>query len=338
MELYEFARPALMSGKAILFVHGFASSGRSGTARALRTLLPEAEVLAPDLPVDPHEAMALLRGLVAERRPDLILGTSMGGMYAEQLYGIDRILVNPAFQLADTILKNNGLGRKEFHNSREDGQKDFLVTKGLLEEFREVSSHCFEGVCDEEKKRVFALFGRRDTLVFTHDLTREHYPQCISYDGEHSLVDSSLLHSVLPVIQWIDDRQRGIQRPSILIVFDDALRYRHNGEAVSASLKAVEYLAQRFDLQFVIGGDADGWEAMEDKRKWMEDSIGVPVWNRTVLTTRKDLLLGDYLVDAHPEENGGDSFMGTVIRLGAPDFRDWEETITFFARICGDTR
>ena len=338
MELYEFARPALMSGKTILFVHGFASSGRSGTARALRTLLPEAEVLAPDLPVDLHEAMALLRGLVAERRPDLILGTSMGGMYAEQLYGFDRILVNPAFQLADTILKNNGLGRKEFHNPREDGQKDFLVTKGLLEEFREVSSHCFEGVCDEEKKRVFALFGRRDTLVFTHDLTREHYPQCISYDGEHSLVDSSLLHSVLPVIQWIDDRQRGIQRPSVLIVFDDALRYRHNGEAVSASLKAVEYLAQRFDLQFVIGGDADGWEAMEDKRKWMEDSIGVPVWNRTVLTTRKDLLLGDYLVDAHPEENGGDSFMGTVIRLGAPDFRDWEETITFFARICGDTR
>ncbi len=338
MELYEFARPALMSGKTILFVHGFASSGRSGTARALRTLLPEAEVLAPDLPVDPHEAMALLRGLVAERRPDLILGTSMGGMYAEQLYGFDRILVNPAFQLADTILKNNGLGRKEFHNPREDGQKDFLVTKGLLEEFREVSSHCFEGVCDEEKKRVFALFGRRDALVFTHDLTREHYPQCISYDGEHSLVDSSLLHSVLPVIQWIDDRQRGIQRPSVLIVFDDALRYRHNGEAVSASLKAVEYLAQRFDLQFVVSGEADGWEAMEDKRKWMEDSIGVPVWNRTVLTTRKDLLLGDYLVDAHPDENGGDSFMGTVIRLGAPDFRDWEETITFFARICGDTR
>ena len=55
MELYEFARPALMSGKTILFVHGFASSGRSGTARALRILLPEAEVLAPDLPVETDE-------------------------------------------------------------------------------------------------------------------------------------------------------------------------------------------------------------------------------------------------------------------------------------------
>ena len=338
MELYEFARPALMAGKTLLFVHGFASSGRSGTARALRTLLPEAEVLAPDLPVRPHEALALLHRLVDERRPDLILGTSMGGMYAEQLHGIDRILVNPAFQLADTILKNNGLGRKEFHNPREDGQKDFLVTKALLEEFREVSSHCFESIDDDERERVFALFGRRDTLVFTHDLTREHYPQCISYDGEHSLNDTSLLHSVIPVIQWIDDRQRGVQRPSVLIAFDDVLRYRHNGEAVSASLKAVEYLAQRFDLQFVVSGEADGWDAMDEKRRWMEEHFGVPVWNRTVLTTRKDLLLGDYLVDAHPDECGGDSFMGTSVRLGSPDFRDWEETITFFARICGDSR
>ncbi|MBQ3932481.1 MAG: hypothetical protein II653_01860, partial [Lachnospiraceae bacterium] len=116
-------------------------------------------------------------------------------------------------QLADTILKNNGLGRKEFHNPREDGQKDFLVTKGLLEEFREVSSHCFSGAFGDELTRVFALFGSRDTLVFTHDLTRAYYPQCIGYDGEHSLNDSALLHSVLPVIQWIDDRQRGVSRP-----------------------------------------------------------------------------------------------------------------------------
>jgi hypothetical protein len=338
MELYEFARPSLLSGKTVLFVHGFASSGRSGTARSLRVLLPETEILAPDIPVDPHEAFAFLRSLVAERRPDVILGTSMGGMYSEMLYGIDRILVNPAFQLADTILKNNGLGRKEFHNPREDGQKDFLVTKGMLEDFREVSSHCFEGVNREEQQRVFALFGRRDTLVFTHDLTREHYTQCISYDGEHSLNDTALLYSVLPVMQWIDDRQRGISRPSVLLAFDDVLRYRHNGETASAALKAVHFLAQRFDLQFVIGGEADGWKEMEEKRAWVEENIGVPAWNRTVLTTRKDLLLGDYLVDAHPEDARGDSFMGTLVPFGGPGFRDWEETMTYFARICGESR
>ena len=338
MELYEFARPSLLAGKTVLFVHGFASSGRSGTARSLRVLLPEAEVLAPDLPVEPHEAIALLRSIVAERRPDVILGTSMGGMFAEQLYGVDRILVNPAFQLADTILKNFGLGRKEFHNPREDGQKDFLVTKGLLEEFREVSSHCFSGVNEEEQSRVFALFASRDALVHTHDLTREHYPQCIGYDGEHSLNDSALLHSVLPVMQWIDDRQRGISRPSVLLAFDDVLRYRHNGEPASAVLKAVHFLAQRFELQFVISGASDGWKEMEEKRAWVEEYIGVPAWDRTVLTTRKDLLLGDYLVDARPGECRGDAFMGTLVPFGAPNFRDWEETMTYFARICGESR
>ena len=338
MELYEFARPELMAGKKVLYIHGFASSGSSGTVRSLRTLLPEAEVIAPDVPVPPHEALALLRGLVAEQRPDLVMGTSMGGMYAELMHGVDRILVNPAFQLADTILKNNGLGRKAFQNPRRDGQKDFLVTKGLLEEFREVSSHCFEAVDAQERKRVFALFGRRDTLVDTHDLTREHYPQCIAFDGEHSLNNSSLLHSVLPVIQWIDDRQEGRSRPTVLIAFDDVLRYRHNGEAVSASLKGVEFLARRFDLRFVVDGPGDGWQEMEDKRSWLEEHIGVHAWERTVLATRKDMLLGDYLIDAHPDECSGDGVMGTVVRLGAPDFRDWEETITFFARICGESR
>ena len=338
MDLYEYARPELMAGKTLLFVHGFASSGRSGTAGTLRTLLPEAEVIAPDLPVRPAEALELLRGIVSDRRPDLILGTSMGGMYSEMLYGVDRILVNPAFQLADTILKNFGLGRKEFHNPRQDGQKDFLVTKGLLEEFREVSSHCFEGVDDAERERVFALFGRHDELVHTHGLTREHYPQCISYEGEHSLNDKSILHSVLPVIQWIDDRQRGVERPVVLLAFDDVLRYRRDGEPVSASLKGVEYLAQRFDLRFVFSGERDGWEGMERDRAWAEERLGVQVWDRTVLTTRKDLLLGDYLVDAHPEECRGEDFMGTVVHFGSADFRDWEQTMTFFARICGENR
>ena len=138
MELYEYARPGLMAGKTILYVHGFASSGQTGSVATLRLLLPGATVIAPDLPVEPEEAMELLRDIVSAEKPDLIIGTSMGGMYSEMLYGIDRIIVNPAFQLADTLLKNNGLGRREFHNKRSDGETSFLVTKTLLEHFREV--------------------------------------------------------------------------------------------------------------------------------------------------------------------------------------------------------
>ena len=182
MELYEYARPHLMAGRKILYVHGFASSGQTGSVATLRLLLPGATVIAPDLPVEPSDAMDLLRNTVSSEEPDLIIGTSMGAMYSEMLYGVDRILVNPAFCLADTILKNNGLGRREFHNRRSDGETSFLVTKTLLEHFREVSSHCFEKA-PEDSDRVFGLFGIHDNLVDTFGLFREHYPQAIRFDG-----------------------------------------------------------------------------------------------------------------------------------------------------------
>ena len=230
----------------ILYVHGFASSGQTGTVKTLRLLLPDVTVIAPDLPVEPEEAMTLLRNVVVSEKPVLIIGTSMGAMYSEMLYGFDRVLVNPAFQLADTLLKNNGLGRQEFHNKRADGETSFLVTKTLLEHFREVSSHCFERA-GEDSDRVFGLFGIHDTIVHTFDLFREHYPQAIRFDGEHHLNDSAIIHSVLPVIRWIDDRQKGISRPVLFISLSDRLINHSSGMA-----KAVETLAMSYDLHIVL--------------------------------------------------------------------------------------
>ena len=78
--------PDIMKGKKILSVHGFASSGQSGTVTLLRTLLPSATVIAPDIPIHPAEAMDMLHSVCNDEHPDLIIGTSMGGMMAEMLY------------------------------------------------------------------------------------------------------------------------------------------------------------------------------------------------------------------------------------------------------------
>ena len=45
--------PELFSGKKVLYVHGFGSSGQSGTVARIREVLPQATVIAPDLPVEP---------------------------------------------------------------------------------------------------------------------------------------------------------------------------------------------------------------------------------------------------------------------------------------------
>ena len=66
--------PELMKGKTVMYLHGFGSSGQSGTVTRLRTILPNANVIAPDLPIHPEEAQALLRELCEKEQPDLILG------------------------------------------------------------------------------------------------------------------------------------------------------------------------------------------------------------------------------------------------------------------------
>lgn len=329
MELYEYARPGLMAGKKVLYVHGFASSGRNGSVRTLGLLMPQAVVAAPDLPVEPDAAMELLRNMLESEKPDLIIGTSMGAMYAEMLYGVDRVLVNPAFRLADTLLKNNGLGRQEFHNPRQDGETSFLVTKTLLENFREVSSHCFER-SSEDRDKVFGLFGIRDTLVHTFDLFLGHYPQAIRFDGEHYLNDDAILHSLLPVIQRIDNRQKNVQKPVIFISLSDRIVNHSSGFP-----KAVAALAADYEVHIVAGVPYNSPELCREVFLWCETNLGVPVWNRVTIANHKNLLLGDYLIDAEPETGGAADFMGTLIRFGSDSFKTWEDVLTFFGRLGG---
>ena len=58
--------PDLMSGKKIMYVHGFGSSVQSGTVAMLRTLLPNATVVARDIPLHPQEGIEMLGQLFEE--------------------------------------------------------------------------------------------------------------------------------------------------------------------------------------------------------------------------------------------------------------------------------
>ena len=199
--------------KKILFAHGFASSGASGTVMTLRQMLyhsaasdagDEVRVIAPDLPVMPLEAMEMLRQLAADEQPDLILGTSMGAFYAEQLRGFRRILVNPSFQMA-RLLTFGGMGRQEFRNKRADGAHDFKVDKEMIAQFRTLEKESFKGIDAEEKGRVWGLFGDKDKKVnhqkdFIKHYGREHFSV---FDGEHFLNDKVLSRSVLPVVRQV---------------------------------------------------------------------------------------------------------------------------------------
>lgn len=325
--------PDLMKGKTVMYLHGFGSSGQSGTVTRLRTILPNAKVIAPDLPIHPIEAQDLLRELCEKEKPDLILGTSMGGMYTEQLYGFNRICMNPALCLADTMQQHGMTGTQTFQNPRLDGIQQFYVDKALVKEYRQVSELRFsglEGLSNEERikeeNRVYGLFGDKDNLVDTFDIFREHYPLATHFHGEHRMDDRSFMHAVVPVIRWIDDKQEHRQRPIIYIGIETLIDTYNKPN--SSCQKAIRLLIENYQVFFVC---EDDYPTENHWGQWLEEYINVPAWQHTIYTPRRDLLYGDYLISKKKE---GDA-MATLLEFGSDTFKTWEDIIEYFSRLGG---
>lgn len=184
----------------LIYFHGFGSSGEGSTVKTLRELLPGCIVLAPDIPIDPKEALPFLKVLCQTEQPDIVVGTSMGGMCAQQMRGFKRICVNPAFcmSIQSKALKE---GTFEFFNPRKDGAKTFTITHETIEHFSEMETHQFDGITETDLEIVYGLFGDQDTTVNCEDVFLQHYKNVIHFHGEHRL-NRQVIEEVLVPLIW----------------------------------------------------------------------------------------------------------------------------------------
>lgn len=191
------------SHKKLLYLHGFASSGASGTVDLLRHEYWERRktdkvvVLAPDIPVDPAEALPMLKALVAQEQPSLIVGTSMGGMYAQQLRGFERICINPSFCMS-RLYSRVSVGRHKWLNPRRDGALTFQITKDTIQHFAEMEAHQFDGLDEVDQIFCHGLFGDADELsAEARPVFEAHYPGMVQvFEGGHRM-NADLVHKVL---------------------------------------------------------------------------------------------------------------------------------------------
>ena len=191
-----------------MYVHGFASSGSSGTVMALRRHLSEWRVVAPDLPVDPFESLSMLRDTIEKEKPEIIIGTSMGGMYTQQLWGIPRIVVNPSFEMSRSLLFGK-MGRNKYTSKRKDGVMEFRIDKNIVERFKLMEQTQFAGIDENEKKLVIGLFGDKDPVVHFRPLMAELYGEerCVWFNGEHRLNDEVVKKVVIPMIHKLTEQE-----------------------------------------------------------------------------------------------------------------------------------
>jgi predicted esterase YcpF (UPF0227 family) len=101
---------------SLIYLHGFNSSSRSFKVRLLRERLAalgrEGELVCPDLPHRPAEAIAAASRLIEnEAGPVALIGSSLGGYYATWLaerHEAPAVLLNPAVRPYDLLAGHVG--------------------------------------------------------------------------------------------------------------------------------------------------------------------------------------------------------------------------------------
>ena len=174
--------------KEILFLHGFYASGQCVPAVALREAFAgRADVLTPDLPMHPQDALCFIRELIDREKPDLLIGNSCGSFYAQMIApvaGIPALLGNPHFQMSEFLKQR--IGQHEYKSPRKDGKQSFVIDEALVNEFASLEVTQFDNCNPQFRDRVLGLFGEQDSLAHFEPLFLEHYNRSFHFPGGHT--------------------------------------------------------------------------------------------------------------------------------------------------------
>ena len=188
--------------KKILFLHGFFASGQCVPAVALREALSgQAEVLTPDLPIHPKDALHYIHQLIDREQPDVLVGNSCGSFYAQMLaptVGIPALLGNPHFKMTEFLKPR--IGAHQYKSPRQDGKQDFIIDEQLIAEFAELEDHQFDHYHPAYKALVWGIFGEQDTLAHFEPLFLRYYSHSYHFPGGHTPTADEVRQYYVPLI------------------------------------------------------------------------------------------------------------------------------------------
>lgn len=174
--------------KKAIFLHGFYASGSCPMAVALKDALKgDIEVLTPDLPLHPREALAFVRELCKQERPDMLIGNSNGAFLAQMLATeskIPALLGNPHLKMSEFVAAR--VGENRYKSPRIDGNQKFIIEPSLVDEFAELEAHQWDNWSPSMRTHCVGLFGEKDTLAHFELEIREHYDGIYHFPGDHT--------------------------------------------------------------------------------------------------------------------------------------------------------
>ena len=187
--------------KKLMYLHGSASAGYSRTSMGILKYLPaDWQLLMPDCPVDAEECLKMLKELCKKEKPDLIIGSSQGGYYAQMLRGYKRICVNPALEMSkDPDVK---VGKHDFVVNRADCIQKYEITAEMQEGYRRLEACQFEGITDFDRENCWGLFGDHDEdWGYCKELFAKHYKHIHTFPGGHKMEYAEIEEYLMPLVK-----------------------------------------------------------------------------------------------------------------------------------------
>jgi 5'(3')-deoxyribonucleotidase len=102
----------------------------------------------------------------------------------------------------------------------------------------------------------------------------------------------------------------------------------HDLEPLPGAIEGVKHLMKYYDVYFLSTPMWNVPESFTGKRIWIEKHFNEQAEKRLILTHRKDLNIGDYLIDDRTK-NGAGEFTGEHIHFGTEKFPDWDSVLNY---------
>lgn len=183
--------------RPILFIHGFGSCGTGTKAQTLREHFGHQQLIAPDLPVDPGESLAVLQQLIEQFDPVASISSSLGSYYAtwlNQHQPLPSVLINPAVKAPEILAEHVGKHQHWCTGETFELTKDHIYQLEKLRRDR----------LDETENYLVLLQSADETLDY-RDAARYYQGQQVIIEpgGNHRFEN---LHEYLTIIdRFIND-------------------------------------------------------------------------------------------------------------------------------------
>lgn len=203
-----------------IYVHGLASGANASTLDKLAKRFPQFVWILADFGEELAENVEQLNEIICINSPQLIIGTSMGGLtvlYADAPEAV-KVVCNPALSIADSVRHTIGLGRHEYFCDRIDGATEFELTEPMCQRYEEyIASHT-----PSLGRANYAIFSSHDELL--GDEASAAAQQVVANSGYRVLIDPKGKHrmqssTINLIAKEIVDKEyfRGTSLPNITV-------------------------------------------------------------------------------------------------------------------------